>query len=71
MNSDCALRNRKNTHHYKKHYTVEVSMDTLTPSQEAHSFIYTGQIQTNDSHFLLSVRMSPSLVPAAAPDVQV
>ncbi|XP_063356586.1 protein PHTF2-like isoform X3 [Pelmatolapia mariae] len=23
MNSDCALRNRKNTHHYKKHYTVE------------------------------------------------
>lgn len=46
-------------------------MDTLTPSQEAHSFIYTGQIQTNDSHFLLSVRMSLSLVPAAAPDVQV
>ncbi|XP_013869960.1 putative homeodomain transcription factor 2 isoform X4 [Austrofundulus limnaeus] len=23
MNSDCALRNRKSTHHYKKHYTVE------------------------------------------------
>ncbi|XP_028286360.1 putative homeodomain transcription factor 2 isoform X3 [Parambassis ranga] len=23
MNSDCALRNRKNTHHYKKHYAVE------------------------------------------------
>uniref|UniRef100_A0AAX7VEQ1 PHTF1/2 N-terminal domain-containing protein n=1 Tax=Astatotilapia calliptera TaxID=8154 RepID=A0AAX7VEQ1_ASTCA len=37
MNSDCALRNRKNTHHYKKHYTVEVSMDTLTPSQESFS----------------------------------
>ncbi|XP_069556103.1 protein PHTF2-like isoform X7 [Brachyistius frenatus] len=23
MNSDCTLRNRKNTHHYKKHYAVE------------------------------------------------
>ncbi|XP_034529520.1 putative homeodomain transcription factor 2 isoform X3 [Notolabrus celidotus] len=23
MNSDCILRNRKNTHHYKKHYAVE------------------------------------------------
>ncbi|KAM9845583.1 protein PHTF2-like [Aulostomus maculatus] len=23
MNSDCTLRNRKNTHHYKKHYVVE------------------------------------------------
>ncbi|XP_071358329.1 protein PHTF2-like isoform X2 [Trachinotus anak] len=23
MNSDCTLRNRKNAHHYKKHYTVE------------------------------------------------
>ncbi|XP_038594451.1 protein PHTF2-like isoform X3 [Micropterus salmoides] len=23
INSDCALRNRKNTHHYKKHYAVE------------------------------------------------
>uniref|UniRef100_A0A665WWR2 PHTF1/2 N-terminal domain-containing protein n=1 Tax=Echeneis naucrates TaxID=173247 RepID=A0A665WWR2_ECHNA len=23
MNSDCTLRNRKNTHHYKKHYNVE------------------------------------------------
>jgi len=25
MNSDCTLRNRKNTHHYKKHYAVEVN----------------------------------------------
>lgn len=25
MNSDCALRNRKNSHHYKKHYAVEVN----------------------------------------------
>lgn len=24
MNSDCVLRNRKSSHHYKKHYTVEV-----------------------------------------------
>uniref|UniRef100_A0A3P9MHK6 Putative homeodomain transcription factor 2 n=1 Tax=Oryzias latipes TaxID=8090 RepID=A0A3P9MHK6_ORYLA len=23
MNNDCTLRNRKSTHHYKKHYTVE------------------------------------------------
>lgn len=24
MNSECTLRNRKSSHHYKKHYTVEV-----------------------------------------------
>lgn len=29
LNSDCTLRNRKSSHHYKKHYTVEV--------EEAHS----------------------------------
>ncbi|XP_044041375.1 protein PHTF2-like isoform X6 [Siniperca chuatsi] len=28
MNSDCTLRNRKNTHHYKKHYAVEVNTHT-------------------------------------------
>uniref|UniRef100_A0AAQ6ABZ2 PHTF1/2 N-terminal domain-containing protein n=1 Tax=Amphiprion ocellaris TaxID=80972 RepID=A0AAQ6ABZ2_AMPOC len=28
MNSDCTLRNRKSSHHYKKHYAVEVNKRT-------------------------------------------
>lgn len=32
MNSECTLRNRKSSHHYKKHYTVEVWAYTLRHS---------------------------------------
>lgn len=46
MNSNCTLRNRKNSHNYKKHYTVEVNeadvlmhltVNSLSPS---HLFVF-------------------------------
>lgn len=66
MNSDCTLRNRKNTHHYKKHYTVEVN--THTHREKVISLLLISQ---NNNPSFLSYRTSPSPAPAAAPDVPV
>lgn len=37
LNSDCVLRNRKSSHHYKKHYTVEVKTHS---NSDAHFLLH-------------------------------
>lgn len=66
MNSDCTLRNRKSSHHYKKHYAVEVNIFNQFRSEKLKQ-----DFVTNNNPPLFSVRMSQSLAPAAAPDVPV
>uniref|UniRef100_A0A665WY00 PHTF1/2 N-terminal domain-containing protein n=1 Tax=Echeneis naucrates TaxID=173247 RepID=A0A665WY00_ECHNA len=46
MNSDCTLRNRKNTHHYKKHYNVEVNTKSV-PTSQRFSLFHTYTLQSS------------------------
>lgn len=65
MNSDCVLRNRKSSHHYKKHYTVEVKTlgQRLTRPLRSH-WKWKWPLWP-----LVTFRTSPSRAPAAAPGV--
>lgn len=60
LNSDCLLRNRKNSH-YKKHYTVEVRTHLLRLQRDTP--------RLSRRHPALAVRTCQSRAPAAAPDV--
>lgn len=57
MNSDCTLRNRKNTHHYKKHYAVEVT-HTLKATCQLFKVIYFVKTNNNSLMFCQDVPKS-------------